>query len=338
MQGRNWFVVGALALAVNGADAQPVGPAGALPWPHERPATLPADAVDYGVPKSNYVVDLHGSTHNPDLVLFMAGNQYRVMPDLIRAYQGWIAAQPEWRDVRAERVFYATTPPGRLIDAMVSGKLEVGNLWLDVAPGALWPDVFMTGPRQHQRLRQLGHVEAYFPYARNRGVGLLVKAGNPKQIRTAGDLARPDVRVAISSPRREPASYESYAAVIKAQAAADLADRVLAKPSTITPKVVHHRENPQFIADGHADVAPMYWHFGDYLKRHFPTEFEFVDLPADGNEYALLGVASIQSSPRPRAARAWIEFLLSDTAAAIYERHGFTAVPRESRMQAIRLP
>ena len=63
-----------------------------------------------------------------------------------------------------------------------------------------------------------------------------------------------------------------------------------------------------------------------------------VDLPADGNEYALLGVASIQSSPRPRAARAWIEFLLSDTAAAIYERHGFTAVPRESRMQAIRLP
>jgi len=84
------------------------------------------------------------------------------------------------------------------------------------------------------------------------------------------DLLRNDIRVAISSPQREPASFESYANTLRSQGGAALLQQVLAKTTTISPTVVHHRENPQFIADGKADVAPMYFHFGDYLKRTMP--------------------------------------------------------------------
>lgn len=48
-------------------------------------------------------------------------------------------------------------------------------------------------------------------------------------------------------------------------------DKVFAKPSAVLSHVVHHRENPPFMADGQADVAPTYWHFGDYLKKTFPS-------------------------------------------------------------------
>ena len=53
--------------------------------------------------------------------------------------------------------------------------------------------------------------------------------------------------------------------------------------ATVSPAAVHHRENPQFIYDGFADVAPMYFHFGEYLKKRMPEHFDYVALPAEGN-------------------------------------------------------
>src|SRR5690242_2321725 len=91
-------------------------PRGALPWPPELPSAALPGASLYVSEKSNIVLDFHGSVQDPDLVLFMAGNQYRAIPDLIAAFREWLPSQLEFRAVRAERVFYATTPPGRLID------------------------------------------------------------------------------------------------------------------------------------------------------------------------------------------------------------------------------
>ncbi len=229
-----------------------------LSWPEELPRDLPPGATRFQPAKSNYVIDLHGSVANPDLVVFMAGNQYRALPDLTREFRKWIALQPQWKGLPAENIFYATLPPGKLIEAMESGLLVLGNYWLEVSPARLWPDVFMTGPRQQQRLFKLGLIDRYTPYASNRGSVLLVRAGNPLRINGVNDLARPEVRVAISSPAREAASYDSYSSTIDAQGGAGLSKTVLAKSNTLTPDYVHHRENPQFIADQLADVAPMY--------------------------------------------------------------------------------
>jgi molybdate transport system substrate-binding protein len=306
-----------------------------MPWPAELPVGELPGATLYVSDKSNVVLDFHGSVQDPDLVIFMAGNQYPVLPELVAAFREWIATQPQHRGVKVERVFYATTPPGRLIDAMESGRLALGNFWIDVRPDALWPDVFMTGPRQQRRLKARGFADSWSVYARNRGAVLLVRSGNPKNIRGVADLALDDVRVAISSATREPASFESYAATLRAQGGPEFVDGLMKKPTTTSPQAVHHRENPQLIYDGVADVAPMYYHFGAYLKARMPESFDYVPLAAEGNYIDSLAVSVIRNAPRRPAALAWVEFMRGEIAAGLYRRHGFDYAPPEerSRMQ-----
>lgn len=292
-------------------------------------------ATEFAVPESNYVLDFHGSVHNPDLVIFMAGNQYRVMPDLLSAFQQWVQTQPAWQQLRFQNIFYATLPPGTLLQAMQTGRLQMGNLWFDIGPEQLWPDVFMAGPRQQKRLHELGWIESYSLYARNRGVVLLTRAGNPKAITSVHDLLRDDVRVAFSSPTREPDSFESYAKVLRSQGGDDLPDKVLAKASTLSPQFVHHRENVQLLAEGRVDTAPMYYHFGDYLKTTFPALFDYVVLPQQGNSGNPLAIAQLKAAQRPQQAEAWLAFVRSEAAKAVFERHGFTYASAPERLAMV---
>ena len=324
LRSADWLFVGMAAAFCWGLPRAGIAQTrGAMPWPPELPQDLPSKATRYVSEKSNVVLDLHGSVQDPDLVIFMAGNQYRVLPDLLAAFREWIGTQPRHRGTKVERFFYATTPPGCLIDAMDSGQLVLGNYWIDVRPDRLWPDVFMTGPRQQRRLRKSDYIDGWSVYTRNRGVVLLVRAGNPKAIRGISDLMRDDVRVAISSPAHEPASYESYANTLRAQGGAQFPELILKKSTTISPSAVHHRENPQFIYDDLADVAPMYYHVGEYLKNHMPKRFDYVTLPDKDNFRDELAISLIRNAPHRTAALAWIDFIRSDAAAAVYNRNGF---------------
>lgn len=329
----NWLFAGIACCLVSSAGLCQTQ--GTLAWPPELPEVLPANAQPYVSEKSNIVLDLHGSVQDPDLVIFMAGNQYRVFPDLLPAFREWAKEQSRYKQVRTDRIFYATTPPGRLIDAMRAGTFVLGNFWIEVRPGKLWPDVFMTGARQQRRLATAKYVDSWSVYTRNRGVVLLIRAGNPKNIRGIADLARDDVRVAMSSPVREPASFESYSNTLRAQGGPQFPELILKKPNTISPAAVHHRENPQFIFDDKADVAPMYYHFGDYLKSHLPQQFDYIPLPSEGNFKDEFAISVIRNAPHPKAAAAWLDFIRSDKAAAIYNRNGFeyASVAERSRVE-----
>src|SRR5215831_10948839 len=119
LRGADWLFVGAAAAFCwslpRAALAQSRGP---MVWPPELPQELSPEATRYVSEKSNVVLDLHGTVQDPDLVIFMAGNQYRVIPELIAAFHEWTRTQPRHRNAPVARIFYATTPPGRLIDAM----------------------------------------------------------------------------------------------------------------------------------------------------------------------------------------------------------------------------
>jgi accessory colonization factor AcfC len=311
-----------------------IGPAGApsqqaLPWPRELPHFVPNTARLYETPKANYVTDLHGNPNKADLVIFMAGNQYPALPDLTAAFQRWQAEHRRdgtYPGNPVKNIFYATTPPGALIQAMDGGALVVGNLVLTVSrteKGGIWPDVFLTGSTQQLTLCQRGYSTGHFVYSRGRGVGLLVKDGNPLGITGVADLARPEVRVTISSPAREAASHNNYRAVIDAQGGAGLTNTILAKPNTLSPLNVHHRENPQFIADDAADVAPMFFHFGQYLTGAFPSTFDFVQLPDAGQVHPDLAMTKVVGGQHKDAAEAWIRFMRTQEARDIYTAHGF---------------
>src|SRR5258706_6789964 len=150
-----------LCLCMGATLAQP---AARLAWPPELPNPALPGASLYVSDKSNVVLDFHGSVQDPDLVIFMAGNQYPVFPDLIAAFRDWLATQPAHRGVKAERIFYATTPPGRLIDAMQSGQLLLGNFWLEVRADKLCPVAFHTGPRTVQVLRGATEITSWAEY------------------------------------------------------------------------------------------------------------------------------------------------------------------------------
>ena len=231
-----------------------------LPWPKEVPLDLSPGDTRFEVPLANYLLDFHGNAQTADLIIFMAGNQYMVLPDLVRAYMRY--------SPKVRQIFYVTTPPRVLVNAMDSKRLVLGNFWLDLKQ--TWPDVFLTGISQQRALTQKNYAQGYYLYAKMRGVGLLVRKGNPLGITSARDLARPGVRVAITSPQREPDGFAIYGPVIENQAEQETLKEILARPSTIHPIAVHHREIPQMIFDGRADVAPMLFHFGQYLTAVFP--------------------------------------------------------------------
>src|SRR4029077_16355021 len=126
LRGADWLFVGVAAAFCCALPRAAIAQSrGALPWPPELPQDLPSGATRYVSEQSNVVLDFHGSVQDPDLVIFMAGNQYRVFPELLPAFREWIRDQPGRRSVPTARIFYATTPPGRLIDAMESGQLAL---------------------------------------------------------------------------------------------------------------------------------------------------------------------------------------------------------------------
>jgi ABC-type Fe3+ transport system substrate-binding protein len=75
----------------------------------------------------------------------------------------------------------------------------------------------------------------------------------------------------------------------------------------------------------------MYYHFGVYLKKHLPKEFDYVELPKEGNFLDVLAISMINNAPHRAAAQAWIEFIRSDAAAAVYQKNGFNYAPAEER-------
>ena len=91
----------------------------------------------FTVPSVDDAVDLHGDSRNPQLVLFVGGNQYMVLPKLLSAFE---AEHPT-----LHRVFYETLPPNALAQQIDSGSLTIGNLLISVRP-----DVYESGV---QRMR-----------------------------------------------------------------------------------------------------------------------------------------------------------------------------------------
>ena len=90
-------------------------------------------------------------------------------------------------------------------------------------------------------------------------------------------------------------------------------------------QLIHHREAPQCIADGRADVAVIYSHLALRYTRIFPDVFEQAPLPRDEynvtTNYAIGAVVN-GNELAPELA----SFFLSDDVADAYTQHGLVPV------------
>jgi hypothetical protein len=229
-------------------------------------------------------------------------------------------------------IFYATTPPGPILNLLRDGRLKIGNLILSVVP-----HVFLSPPHVLDSLVNEGHMTEHRPFVRNRGSALLVGKGNPKQIFCIGDLARKDVRLFLSNPLTETVSYQGYVDTLKALAGANGCDVAFLKTTVSTDKVyfgrsIHHREAPEAVASGIVDAAIVFYHLALRYIRIFPEHFDLIPLggtveapdPAPGNVIGFTHAGLIGGGG------SWgnccLDFLYTRQVAEIYVAHGLEAI------------
>jgi hypothetical protein len=172
-----------LAAALMLAGAVAASAQAVPPW--SKGANDPAAQKGYlfHVPDVDNVPDLHGNPCDAKLVLFIGGNQFFVLPQLVAAFE---QQHPELQG----RIFYETLPPGILRRQIAAGNtLTLGNLTLQVRP-----DVYEAGLRVLRQMQQQGQVKNVVPYATN-NLEIMIAAGNPKRIHSLADLGRADVKL-----------------------------------------------------------------------------------------------------------------------------------------------
>ncbi len=293
-----------------------------LPWPPEAANKLHV-AADLRATESNIVLDLHGDPLRAGIVVFSDGNHHMALEESLAAF---LERTPEAVDV-----FYATTPPRVLLDALRTGALRIGNLVLSARP-----HVFIGPEEVLEHLVAGGAMAAHAPFAQSRGNVLLIRRGNPKNIVGLADLLRPDVRLALSNPETESASHQVYRETILGLAEAEGQDREryrqhLDDGAFVASAVIHHREIPQMLADDVADVAVIYFHLALRYARIFDDLFEIVPLSAlsgdggatDANRLTRYHVGLIGDGGR--YGPALCDFMTGPEVAAIYDRHGLAA-------------
>lgn len=282
------------------------------PWHHPKPVGVLFTV--YGV---NNVPDLHGDPIHADLVLFVAGNQFMAMPDLIRAFKH--------RHPSIHHVFYETLPPGILARQIKAGGLTIGNLHLRLAP-----DIYESGKaRMAQEVREkLIEESSVTPYAKNK-LAIMVRANNPARIRTLSDLGNPALRLSLPNPKWEGIGKQIRASLKKAGGQA-LVHRIFVtkrKDKTTYLTHIHHRETAVRILDGTSD-AGITWISEVLFQKSIGHPIGLVRIPDNLNTEAIYEAGILRHAPHERAAKAWIAFLASETARKIYEKYGFTPATR----------
>lgn len=287
----------------------------ALEWPDERARR--DDVPLFMQYESNVCLDFHGDPARARLVVFSDGNHHMALGECLERF---LAEHPAVRDV-----FYATTPPRVIVEALRAGRLRVGNLELRAHP-----HLFISPPQVLDPLVAEGLLAPHAAFARGRGGVLLVKAGNPKGLRDVRDLAREDVTLFISNPRTEAVSYALYAETLRrlaGRAGIRLPFLEGGDLGVLYGESIHHREAPQAVADGRADVAIVFGHLALRYTRIFPGMFEVVSLSDEGDPDSLGGLTHIALvGEGGKWGRAALEFLTGPVSKAVYARHGLEPI------------
>jgi len=259
------------------------------------------------------VPDLHGEIVNPDLVVFFAGNQFMVVPELLDAFR---AIYPKY-----QRIFVETLPPEILALQIEKGSLVIGNLRI-----TLTPDVYTAGERGIEDLKTKGWFDETTAYARNR-LAIMVYKGNPKNIHSLEDLGRPEIRVSMQNPQWGGIGRNIVKAYRKA-GGKELDENITmrkVKAGTTFLADIHHRQTPIRIMRGESDAGPV-WYTEAYFQKVIGNPIDIVEIPEKNNFVETYLAGKLKSAPQPQAASNFFLFLKGEKAQSIYKKYGFLPV------------
>lgn len=285
-----------------------------LNWPIEGSQADYSNSNQWNQAGSNICLDFHGDPVAAKLVVFSDGNHHMALQACCKAF---LKLNPSVKDI-----FYATTPPKVILDSVLQGGVFLGNVHLNILP-----HVFISPENILDKLVEKKQIASHQAFARSKGNVLLVKKGNPKSITSIADLLRDDVRLTISNPLTEKASYDVYKQTLLDVAAEQKLDvnafnQLIDKDSTraVFGESIHHREVPQTIYEDSADVAVVYYHLALRYMRIFPDDFELVEIKTNQNVYTDYRIGLMNDAGE--WGEKFLDFMLSKDAIALYKEHG----------------
>ncbi len=208
----------------------------------------------------------------------------------------------------------------------VKVKQELANIDVQaklLAEGKAQPDVWLClGDREVQRVQQASRIEGEpVTYAYN-AVALLVRKGNPQQIESLADLAKPGVKtIALATPENS-SGYYTEQALRKLK----LWDQ-LEKKLWLTPEPVRIKEQ---LLQGKADAGVVYYpctretHIVGGKPVEVPGKLQLLGkIPADVASPIPAQAAVIKGAKNPAAAKALLALLLEPQVQDIWQTFAF---------------
>ncbi len=312
-----WILGSILLLGLSTGAAQQMPP-----WSQGKNNPAADKGFVFQVNDVDNVPDLHGNPNHAQLVLFVGGNQFMVLPELVAQFE---KLHPEL----SGRIFYETLPPGILRKQIAHhGAITLGNLTIQVQP-----DVYHAGARVLAEMQKETQVESNVSYATNQ-LEIMVHAGNPHHISSLRDLGRDEIRLSMPNPQWEGVARQIGDSLRKS-GGDELFRKVMetkVKDGSTYLTQIHHRQTPMRILSGQAD-AGVTWSSEVRFQESVGNQITGVEIPANENTTAVYAAGTLANAPHAAAARSWIAFLTSAEAQTIYRRYGFGPPPARTGEQ-----
>ena len=263
------------------------------------------------------------------LTLWLAGNQFFAMDDVIGAFQ---------KQHPAISAGLITLPPGLLLQAIEAG----GWVYQDKEYRGR-PDIYASVNLGHLReLKASGMMDSYMVYMHNE-LQIMVAKGNPKKIAGVHDLARPDVRTSMPNPVNEGIMQFYIRKVLERhgiwQTISGGKECVHCQTTANNWfTAVHHRETPDRIVANQSD-AGMVWKTEVLAALGRGAQVEAVALPDQDSlrtevSYA---IGMLTDSKHRQAAEAFLDFLRSADGQDAYAKFGFVRAS-DAELQQRQIP
>jgi ABC-type molybdate transport system substrate-binding protein len=263
----------------------------------------------------NGAAALERMQQDAEVILWLAGNQFFAMDDVVRAFQG----QNPGMDAGL-----ITLPPGLLLSA-----IEKGGWTYEGKPYPGRPDVYSSVNLGHlKKLKQQGLMRDYAIHMHNEMV-LLVAKGNPRNIRGIADLKRGEVRTSMPNPVNEGIMQFYGRKVLERHGLwQHISGGKECFSCQTTPNnwftAVHHRETPDRILAGTSDTG-IVWATEALEALRLGKSVDQVRLPPEDSlrDEVAYAIGALTAGPRQAAAARYLAFLAAPQAQAAYAKYGF---------------
>ncbi|MDU8913175.1 substrate-binding domain-containing protein [Aestuariicoccus sp. MJ-SS9] len=264
-----------------------------------------------------------GDSYTSDLVMYLAGNQFMVMEELIKDFQSINS------DIGT--IYVETIPPGQILNGQILKQGQIND-----QDTAMNPDLYASVNLNHlKKLAGMDKMHDYMIYIHNK-LELMVAEGNPKGIEGPEDLARGDLVQSHPNPLTE-GIFRFYGSEMLKDMG--LYEQVTANAECKSCWAIegktwftsrHHRETPQRIGDGEADVG-IVWTTEVIEAKAEGRMIDGVAIPAPLNKQDKVSYAigALSDARNPYNAYRFLSYLGTERAQGIYASYGFVPATTE---------